>query len=279
MNQKRSEIFKAAEGLKKILESQSSASESLAIARQNELEEKLKEVNFELTQLTLQYKQLEDFCYIISHNLRSPVANLNMLCGLIKEDMASDELPVYIEKLSKVTDYLHSTLEELVDTIKVTQDKSNMVTQLKMSKVLEKVLDSLQGELLESKAKLQVDFSAADTILYSPLFMDSIFLNLISNSLRYRSDKRELKIVIRTEIIDDRVILHYSDNGLGLDLEKYGDALFKFKKTFHRHPEARGIGLFMVRSQIESSGGQITVTGGEDIGLLFRIELLKLKDK
>jgi signal transduction histidine kinase len=105
--------------------------------------------------------------------------------------------------------------------------------------------------------------------------MESIMLNLLSNSIRYSSPDRIAKIHFSTEINNNEVMFIAKDNGLGIDLQKHGHKLFGLNNTFHRHPDSKGVGLFMTKTQIEAIGGSITVESEVDKGTTFKIVLKK----
>jgi signal transduction histidine kinase len=109
------------------------------------------------------------------------------------------------------------------------------------------------------------------SISYPHIYLESIFLNLLSNAIKYSSNDRRPEISFRTFNEGDKVILECSDNGLGIDLNRYHHQIFKMRKTFHANTESRGIGLFLIRNQIEAMGGQITVKSELNQGSTFTI--------
>ncbi len=133
----------------------------------------------------------------------------------------------------------------------------------------------LDIQILDSKAVVTSNFSEAPAIKYPKLYMESILLNLLSNAIRYRSPDRVARIHFHTEIINNEILLIVTDNGLGIDLKKYGHQLFELNKTFHRHPDSKGVGLFMTKTQIEAAGGSVTVESEVDKGTTFKIILKK----
>src|SRR5690606_37667081 len=99
-----------------------------------------------------------------------------------------------------------------------------------------------------------------------------IIQNLISNAIKYKNPDRAPVILIESYIENNIVKLRVKDNGLGIDLERNGDKIFGFRKTFHKHPDAKGLGLFITRNQIETLGGKIYVESKPNIGTTFTIE-------
>ena len=129
----------------------------------------------------------------------------------------------------------------------------------------------MSGVILKSGAIVKGDFSKVSAIPYNKVYMESIFLNLVGNAIKYKSETRTPEIFITSEIENKKIKLKFKDNGLGIDLEKHGNKLFGLNKVFHRHPEAKGVGLFMTKTQIEAMGGDISATSAINIGTTFTI--------
>ena len=104
-------------------------------------------------------------------------------------------------------------------------------------------------------------------------YITSIFTNLISNSIKYRASDRECNITISTYKQNDNIFIEFEDNGMGIDLDKFGDQIFGLYKRYHRHVEGTGMGLHLVKSQIEAMGGRISVDSALNKGTTFKIEL------
>jgi light-regulated signal transduction histidine kinase (bacteriophytochrome) len=133
----------------------------------------------------------------------------------------------------------------------------------------------LAAEISSADAEIQFDFKACPTIEYPPVYLESLFLNLLSNSIKYRNPSRKLLISYQTEWDGRSPVLRATDNGLGIDMEKYGHQVFKLHKTFHRSPEAKGIGLYMTRNQIETMGGEINLYSKVNEGATFIVRFNK----
>ena len=141
-----------------------------------------------------------------------------------------------------------------------------------LDKVMHHVEDVLKAEIHESNATLKVNFSKCTEIDFVPAYLESILLNFTSNALKYRNPDVPLVITIESDVEAGKPILKVSDNGLGIDLEKHGGQLFGMYKTFHGNPNARGIGLFMTKNQVESLGGKISVESEPNKGTAFKIQ-------
>jgi PAS domain S-box-containing protein len=222
-------------------------------------------------QLSAQNTQLLDFCNIVSHNLRGPLINMSMLVTFVEESSEPEEIKVLVSKLSPVIESLNTTFNELVESIQVRQNLEIESEILVLKECLQRAIDGLEMEVEQSNAEIVIDLDNAPTVNFPPKYMNSIFHNLISNALKYRSPERPLKIEISTRKNPESVLLMIKDNGLGLDLEKHKDSIFKIGKVFHKHPNAKGLGLYMTRAQVEAMGGKIWVESAPNEGATFYI--------
>ena len=222
-------------------------------------------------------RQLSSFAHIASHNLRAPVSNLMVLKDFYKENTDLKDKAMLFSKVETVIDRLNETLNELIESLKIQGNKGITNDAVIFDTVFAKTLAILDIQILDSKAVVTANFCEAPTIEYPKLYMESILLNLLSNSIRYRAPDRIAQIHFRTEITNNEIVLIVTDNGLGIDLKKYGHKLFGLNNTFHRHPDSKGVGLFMTRTQIEAVGGSVTVESEVDRGTTFKIILKKHK--
>ncbi len=237
---------------------------------EEELERSKTSLEVAALELQEQNRQLDDFAHIISHNMRSPIGNITALIGLLNEKSSMEDYQLILRKLNDVSGNLKETMNELMETLKVKKNTDVVQVELQFQEVLDKVIQSLQGEIIQTCAIVQSDFKAS-SLRYSKTYLESIFQNLISNAIKYKTRNRTPEIVIRTVQLENAIEMSVSDNGLGIDMKQYGDKLFGLHKTFHEHKEARGVGLFLVKTQIEALGGSIHVESEVDKGSTFII--------
>jgi signal transduction histidine kinase len=158
-----------------------------------------------------------------------------------------------------------------MDTLKVKKEPKIECIEIRFKDIMDKVIQSLEGELIRSGASITFEFNKAPTVIYSRAYMESIMLNLMSNAIKYRSPDRKPTIHLESSIEGNTVQLRVSDNGLGIDMRKHGDKLFGLHKTFHGNKEARGVGLFLIKTQVEALGGSIQATSTVGKGTTFMI--------
>lgn len=237
---------------------------------EEELERSKTNLEVAAQELQEQNRQLDDFAHIISHNMRSPIGNINALIGLLNSNSNIEDYRLILGKLNDVSKNLNETMNELMETLKVKKNTDVAQVELQFQEVLDKVIQSLQGEIIQTGAILQSDFKAS-SLRYSKTYLESIFQNLISNAIKYKARNRTPVIVIRTVQLENAIEMRVSDNGLGIDMKQYADKIFGLHKTFHEHKDARGVGLFLVKTQIEALGGSIHVESEVDKGSTFII--------
>lgn len=224
--------------------------------------------------LEYQNSQLVDFCNIVSHNLRSPLANMSMLIDAIEDSDDEEDKQLFISKLKPVIGNLHETFDELVESLQVRQDLEVVSEDIQLEEAVKKQLEGFEGQISTLEAEVEFDFSEAPQVKYPPKYLSSIFHNLISNSLKYKSSEKRPKIKIKTKRKGKATILSVKDNGLGIDLERHGDKIFKIRKVFHNNPDAKGFGLFLTKTQVDAMGGKIWVKSKPGKGSVFYIELV-----
>ncbi len=245
------------------------------ISKQKEAEKALKK-NYEELQslsegLSQKNHQLENFAYIVSHNLRSPMGNLTTLLELYKVETAPDEKVFLFGKLEEVIEHLNQTINDLTEVVQIQQNTSIERSTLQFEAVLEQLISSLYTQIEDADIQITHDFTACSSILYPKIYLESILQNLLTNGIKYRSEKRASTIHFETKWKEGRILLRYTDNGLGIDLAKYGKKIFGLNKTFHKNTDARGVGLFITKNQIEALRGSITVQSAVDVGTTFEV--------
>lgn len=223
--------------------------------------------------LEIQNIQLVDFCNIISHNLRGPICNILMLSEFIEQAEDSSVKNEMFDKIKPISIHLLELVNELVESIQVKQDVEIQFDDINIFEKVDKILTGFLPQINLYNAKISLDFEKDFVIKYPRKYMDSIFSNLISNALKYKSPDRNPIIKINVQKIDDKNLITVSDNGLGIDLKMYKNKIFKIRQVFHEHPDAKGYGLFMLKNQIETMGGKIWVESEPNVGTTFYIEI------
>jgi len=219
--------------------------------------------------VAMQNRQLNDFANITSHNLRSPAANISSLVDIINEESTIEDYRTVFEMLKKVSVNLNETLNELIDVLHIKNNTGIEREQVSFDDMCKNICATLQGQILEKEAVITTDFGRAPFVRFPKIYVESILQNLVSNAIKYSHPDRKPKIELRTEKHSQYVTLTVKDNGLGIDLSKYGHKVFGMRQIFHRNSDAKGIGLFMTKTQVEALGGKISVESDGQSGSTF----------
>jgi len=229
-----------------------------------------------ITELNHKYNELMQFNYIVSHNLRSPIANIIGLTEIIKfhyQDEASEtgELVNFIADAAQSIDNIIQDLNLVLSSRKPMNEKFESIG---IEELITSVKNNLKKQIKESNAVFELSIDPEVSSIKSiKSYIQSIFYNLISNAIKYKKDDEAPVISISATKSDDNLILRVSDNGLGMDLKSVGDKLFGLYKKFNFDKEGRGLGLHMTKTQIESLGGKIEVTSAVNEGTTFTITM------
>lgn len=242
------------------------------VENQNKLKKANENLEVLTEKLTSQNLQLANFAHITSHNLRAPANNLNSLLQFYHTSEGQEIKSTIIENFETVSKHLISTLDNLVDLLKIQHEGSKKIEILTFDEILGKTKEMLVGHIMETKAQIIADFSQAPKITFNRIFLESIFLNLVGNAIKYRSPDREPIIQLKSHKDSGRIVLSVKDNGLGIDLKKHGRNLFGLHKTFHENKEAKGIGLFLTKKHVEAMGGIISAKSEVGKGTTFTIK-------
>ena len=150
-----------------------------------------------------------------------------------------------------------------------------MKEKISLVNITDKVLSQLSLSVGDNEVKVSYEFERAPFINFTSAYLESVLLNLFTNSIKYKSPKRKLKINISSVDSVDYVILKFNDNGIGIDIEQHKEKLFKLYQRFHNNPDGKGLGLYLIKSQIEALGGTIDVESSVNIGTTFIIKFKK----
>lgn len=257
--------------------------DSTALVLQRDVSEKRKlererteytaQIEQTLQRLEVQNSRLMNFANILSHNIRSNTSNIKSLVKLLEMKVDSDELRPFMLALGKSSDNLDGTIRSLYTSITAFLDHAPEKEELLLIEVIDKVLESLIIDIQNASAGIDIRFLSDFTVYANPVYLESIVQNLVSNALKYRKEDEGLLLAFEARNIGEECELIVSDNGIGIDLEKHRDQIFGPFETFSNRKGGHGIGLFIVRNQIEAMDGTISVKSALDQGTSFTIKL------
>lgn len=242
--------------------------------------DELKRKEIQMRQITeeLMYtnRELEKFAYITSHNLRAPVVNIVSLLNMIdKSSLVDNENLSIIDKIDLSVQRLETTLNDLIEVVSAKKITLSEKKSINISECTKLVLSNLETQLIKVDAEVILNFDKADRILYIKSVLESVIQNLITNAIKYRSPERRLKIEINTSEDKEYVYLKVKDNGIGFDSSKYGEKIFKLYERVHHNIEGKGLGLYLIKTQIEALNGKIDVNSIPNEGAIFIVSIKK----
>ncbi|MBD1393253.1 sensor histidine kinase [Mucilaginibacter glaciei] len=221
-----------------------------------------------------QNKRLQNFAYIVSHNLRSHAGNLQFMVDLHNDAVLQDEREEIFAHIKTISDSLNSTIGHLDEIVKIQTEIGKERKMVDFETIYNNILAGLSGSIVATDAQIHADFSQAPQLNYIPAYLESILQNLLTNALKYKHPDRAPMVTCRVVKDGEHIYLIVEDNGMGIDLERYGNDVFGMYKTFHLNKDAKGIGLFITRNQVEALGGSISVDSTVNVGTRFTVKLV-----
>ena len=217
-----------------------------------------------------QNTRLQQFTYIISHNLRAPMVRLIGLANLLEySEAAADKDDIYKMVVKSCRD-MDEVIRDLSDILYVQKQNTLIRSEVDLNQMVRKVLVTLQDEISLVNATVGLRMGNEKIISVAP-YVESVLYNLISNAIKYRDPDRLLKLDIVSFTSNSFVCVEISDNGLGIDMNLHRDNLFNLYKRFHQHVEGKGLGLYLVKTQMEALGGRIEVESEVNKGTRFAL--------
>jgi PAS domain S-box-containing protein len=227
-----------------------------------------------IDQLTMQNQDLEQFSYITSHNLRSPVAGIKGLTSIIDKNQLGNELNKgIVERIESAASKLDRVIQDLNEIISVKKTSTLNKQKVFLENLVDEFRESHSELINETSANINTDFSSVNQVYSVRGYLNSILSNLLTNAIKYHKPGLSPDILIRTRKVKNQIELIVKDNGLGIDLGKHGNKLFRFKQRFHLNIEGHGIGLYLVKTQARAIGGSVLVQSKVNEGSTFIVTI------
>lgn len=218
-------------------------------------------------------RDLEQFSYIVLHNIRAPLSNILGLNAALKIAGTKEEEQFLLEGIYQSAEILDNVIKDINYILQVNRTVFEEKEMVDLNAVYDDVEAGIEDLIKQKGAIIQKDFSATHKIFTVKAYLLNIFYNIIVNALKFSKPGVAPEIHIWSELQGNMLVLHFRDNGLGVDLEKYGSYMFGLYKRFHPHIQGKGMGLYIVRSQVQFLGGDITVSSVVGVGSEFIIYL------
>ena len=236
-----------------------------------DIQKKEEQTLLQVPSLQEQNKRLWNYFLSVSHNFKSHSSNLKLLVDAFKRTKNKTERKALVKMLELTSDNLSQSLEFLQETVSIQTNNTKEKKWCDFDTYYNNSIPQIQKSLEACGGKINTSFKNALGVDYIPAYMESLYFNMLSNAIKYRRSNEPLVIEIESGKQNGNTWLSFKDNGLGIDLVRNGEKLFGIYETFHRNPEARGLGLFITHNQIDSVGGKILVESKVDEGSKFTI--------
>ncbi len=248
------------------------------VAMRDNLEKSEKELLAITEDVIQRNKDLQQFTYIVSHNLRAPVANImgisNLLNNAAEEEHATKNgNNEFLKGLSVSVNKLDGIILDLNDILNIKNPGFEKKEKVFFSSLVADITSSINHIIQKEQVIIISDFLAAEYIFTLKSYIYSIFYNLILNSIKYHQPGLPPLIEIKSSLFNNNIQLTFTDNGKGFDVKKNGADIFGLYKRFDTSVEGKGIGLFMVKTEVETLGGNITLQSVVNKGTQFIIKL------
>jgi PAS domain S-box-containing protein len=229
-----------------------------------------------LDDLIRRNEALEQFTYIVSHNLRAPVANILGLSQAVQDESLDEtSKEVMTNHLLSAAMSLDNVLKDLNHILNTNMGVNLKKDIINFDNLHSQILQDLKHQIEKEQVEFITDFSESPNIKIVYNYIHNILLNLITNSIKFRSERKPV-IRMHTSKDDKFIYLEYEDNGVGVDLDKFGHKIFGLYKVFHPDRKGKGMGLFMVKTQMDNLHGEITVSSKVGKGTKFYLKFNNL---
>ena len=218
-------------------------------------------------------KALDRFVYVISHDLKKPVANIIGLLSILEtdKDRLTERGKEIYGKLKFSADQMKKMITDVLEETKREGNRNVNLENIDLAKIFNEVMIGMEQFISASKAKISLDFSRLPMIPYPYQDLKSLISNLLSNAIKYRSPNREIEIQVLSDMEGGVRTLCFIDNGRGMDMETSGKLLFKKYQRFDTDVEGTGLGLWIVKEILDKNGSKIEVESHLDQGSTFKI--------
>ncbi len=236
------------------------------------IDERTQQLEAKTAQLEEMNKELKQFAYVAAHDLKAPLANIESLVQILRKGKYdhTNEIQLF-ERINNTIVQSKDKIEALNDVLEIKNIKGKPTVETNVLKVLNDSVSSIDELVKENSATMEIDIDRQVMVPMSEVYLSTIFQNLITNALKYRKIDVNPRVRIKSKKVLRNVIIEVSDNGRGIDLEKYGHKFFGLFQRFHLDVNGKGVGLYITKSLMENFGGSIEIESAVDVGTTFRL--------
>lgn len=261
-------------------------SQVIDMTGKKDLEKEIRRRNIELeaskASLMNKVEQLEELSHIIAHNLRGPAGNIKVLSETLLTKHSAEGAAAALARaipdeqaLKFINESSNSLMNSLSTLMAITEIKLNKEIPYDIcliEDIVQDITTQLQSVIFEKGAVINTAITVKQ-VSYPRAYLENILYNLISNALKYTRPDVAPEIHITVKEAAGRTLIIVKDNGLGINMARYGSRVFKLNQVFHRGFDSKGVGLYITKTQLESLGGTIEVQSEENKGATFTVTL------
>jgi signal transduction histidine kinase len=236
------------------------------------IEEKTRELRTTNEELVKYNNELLQFSYTVSHNLRGPVARLLGLSAIANSESELEKAKQWLALMTKTATDLDLVIKDLGKILDLRNKNNDHTESVDLLNEWQRSI-SLLEENIQGEETFVTEFDSVGKVNTVRAVIQSVFYNLLSNAMKFRAPHRALRVRVTAISVGDYVIIEIADNGLGFDTQAYAEQIFKLYKRFHSHVEGRGMGLYLIKAQVELLQGTIEVESVPGVGTVFRVRL------
>lgn len=236
------------------------------------IKKKEEERNRLITDLSNLNRELTQLSFTATHDLRSPVNNLLSLSNFLDDkEIKREESQLYMDLVKQSISNLSGQLDHYIDAVKERSKTKGAQEEIDLNLAISKTIEPINYLIRSSNTSIKIDFSEATSIKFNAFYLQSIFLNLISNSIKYSRPGVPPLIKIKAKKTSNSIIITFEDNGIGFEMKKIEGRLFGLGETFHDHLESKGVGLYLVNNYMRELGGSVELESKVNEGSVFTL--------
>lgn len=224
-------------------------------------------------------ENLEQFAYIVSHDLKEPLYLINCYIDLLNEEMEklsdrSPEISEYLSRIRETASYTDKLIKDILEYSCIEQNVK-MDDIINMNELISEIQKNLERQIINASAK--IFFNDLPFVTGNITLISQLFTNLLSNAIKFRKKEGECIIEIEGNILTDNMVLFsIKDNGIGIGKE-YFEKIFEVFQRLNpsEEYEGTGIGLSICKKIVGKHGGKIWLESEEGKGTTFYFTLPK----
>ena len=239
------------------------------------VQEKTRDLSMVNEELIINNNELRQFSHTLSHNLKSPVATFQGLLNLMDVSDMNNSNRELMRYLNESVNKMQEVFSDMNQMLEIRNKLYNSIEEINLQKLMDGLHNHFYNELSTNNISFKYSFNGCQTIRTNEKQINSILYQLISNAIKFRSEYRKPEINIHLKENGAFHAFKIKDNGIGIDMQKYGQKLFYPYQQFHNQASGKGLGLYLVKLQAESLGGMVAMKSEIDTFTEVEVKLRK----